>query len=151
MGSLGNTKSSRLSSEIKELSPRRVLDRGVDQQGNCLLCGFPNIEFKRRHCPEMLSKTNWLIEQQIARYFSRLSVLNERWFIQEVPEADANDLACKMQTKTAGAAVRLQKIQTFASHFSFKFNFVSHENNWLCLGIFSLREICRKSAGSFFN
>ena len=44
----------------------------------------------------MLSKTNWLIEQQIARYFSRLSVLNERWFIQEVPEADANDLACKM-------------------------------------------------------
>ena len=56
-------------------------------------------------------------------------------------EADADDLACKMQTKTAGAAVRLQKIQTFASHFSFKFIFFSHENNWLCLGIFSLREI----------
>ena len=27
----------------------------------------------------------------------------------------------------------LQKIQTFASHFSIKFIVFAHENNWLCL------------------
>ena len=36
----------------------------------------PNIEFKRRHRPE-LSKTDWLIEQQIARYFSWLSTVTK--------------------------------------------------------------------------
>ena len=29
-------------------------------------CGFLNMEFKRRHRPEMLYRTDWLIEQQIA-------------------------------------------------------------------------------------
>ena len=29
-------------------------------------CGFSNMEFKRRHQPEMLYRTDWLIEQQIA-------------------------------------------------------------------------------------
>ena len=36
----------------------------------------PYIEFKRRHRPE-LSKTDWLIEQQIARYFSWLSTVTK--------------------------------------------------------------------------
>ena len=54
------------------------------------------------------------------------------------------------------AAIRLQKLQTFTSHISLQFIVISHENNWLCLRIFSSREICGKPtvqniAGSFFK
>ena len=34
------------------------------------------------------------------------------------------------------AAISLQKIPTFAPHFSFKFIVIAHEINWLCLRIF---------------
>ena len=63
-------------------------------------CGFSNMEFKRRHRPEMLYKTDWLIEQQIAWYFSRISALTKAGLLKRFSsvsmnkdeEADADDL-----------------------------------------------------------
>ena len=63
-------------------------------------CGFSNMEFKRRHQPEMLYRTDWLIEQQIAWYFSRISALTKagllkRFFsvsMNKDEEVDADDL-----------------------------------------------------------
>ena len=51
----------------------------------------------------MLSKTNWLIEQQIARYFSRLSAVAKIGLLTRSPlngdeEADADDLASEVET-----------------------------------------------------
>ena len=54
----------------------------------------------------MLSKTDWLIEQQIAQYFSRLSAVKKFvcWQIitsvnmNEDEEADADDLASEVET-----------------------------------------------------
>ena len=67
---------------------------------------LPNIELKRRHQPEMLSKTDWLIELQIARYFSRLSTLTKIGLLKrsssvstnEDEEADTDDLASEVET-----------------------------------------------------
>ena len=39
------------------------------------------------------------------------------------------------------AATGYKKIQTFASHFPLKFFVFTHENNWICPWVFSLREI----------
>ena len=62
-------------------------------------------EFKRRHQSEMLSKTDRLIQQQIARYFSRLSAVTKIALLMrssvnmnEDGEADANDLASEFET-----------------------------------------------------
>ena len=63
-------------------------------------------EFKRRHQSEMLSKTDRLIQQQIARYFSRLSAVTKIALLMRSPsvnmnedgEADANDLASEFET-----------------------------------------------------
>ena len=56
----------------------------------------------------MLSKTGWLIEQQIARYFSQLSALTKIGLLKKSPlasvsmnedeEADTDDLASKVET-----------------------------------------------------
>ena len=54
----------------------------------------------------MLSKTDWLIELQIARYFSRLSTLTKIGLLKrsssvstnEDEEADTNDLASEVET-----------------------------------------------------
>ena len=56
----------------------------------------------------MLSKTGWLIEQQIARYFSQLSALTKIGLLKRSPlvsvsmnedeEADTDDLASKVET-----------------------------------------------------
>ena len=54
----------------------------------------------------MLSKTDWLIEQQIARYFSRLSAVTKIGLLMRSPsvnmnedkKADADDLASKVET-----------------------------------------------------
>ena len=56
----------------------------------------------------MLSKTDWLIEQQIARYFSQLSALTKISLLKKSPlasvsmnedeEADTDDLASKVET-----------------------------------------------------
>ena len=54
----------------------------------------------------MLSKTDWLIEQRIARYFSRLSAVTKTGLLTRFPsvnmnedeEADAEDLASEVET-----------------------------------------------------
>ena len=78
-----------------------------------------------------------------------------RWFSFRgrnwLNKAEDKEGPCKIQTMTAGegtAVIKLKKkIMTFASHFSFIFIVFAHENSWLCLGIFSSREICRKPTG----
>ena len=55
---------------------------------------------------KMFSKTDWLTEQQIARYFSRLSALTRTGLLQRSPsvsmtedeEADADELALEVNT-----------------------------------------------------
>ena len=49
------------------------------------------IEFKRRHQPEMLSKTDWLIQQQIARYFSRLSAVTKIGLLMRYSSINMNE------------------------------------------------------------
>ena len=69
------------------------------------LMWLPNIEFERRPRPKMLSKTDWLIEQQIARYSSWLSAVTTISLLTRPPsvsmnedeEADADDLASEVQ------------------------------------------------------
>ena len=54
----------------------------------------------------MLSKTDWLIEKQIARYLSRLSAVKKICLLTRSPsvnmneeeEADADDLASEFET-----------------------------------------------------
>ena len=73
-----------------------------------------NIEFKRQYQPEMLSKTDWLIQQQIARYFSRLSAVTKIGLLMRSPsvnmnedgEADANDLASEFETDRTRQKIR---------------------------------------------
>ena len=85
----------------------------------------------------MLPKTHRLIEQQIARYFSRLSTVTKIGLLMRSPsvnmneeeEADANDLASEVETD------RL---------FFHMYCLCSRKR--LCLGILS-REICRKPTG----
>ena len=69
------------------------------------VASIPNIEFKRRHRPKMLSKTDILIEQQIARYFNQLSAVTEIGLLTRSPsvsmnedeKADADDLASEVK------------------------------------------------------
>ena len=113
----------------------------------------------------MLFKTDWLIEQQIAQYFSRLSTPTKIDLLKRSPsvsmnedeETDADDLVSEVETDRTRKKIRrdlqktaedcrgrynchrLRKIQTFASHFSFKFMVITDKNvSW----IFSSREIC---------
>ena len=73
-----------------------------------------NIEFKRQHQPEMLSKTDWLIQQQIARYFSRLSAVTKIGLLTRSPsvnmnedeEANANDLASEVESNRTRQKIR---------------------------------------------
>ncbi|CAH3129346.1 unnamed protein product [Pocillopora meandrina] len=68
----------------------------------------------RRHQPEMLSKTDRLIQQQIARYFSRLSAVTKIGSLMRSPsvnmnedgEADANDLASEFETDRTRQKIR---------------------------------------------
>ena len=137
-------------------------------------CGFSNMEFKRRHRPEMLYRTDWLIEQQLAGYFSRISALTKAGLLKRFSsvsmnkdeEVDADDLVS--ETDRTRQKIRrdlenldedckggycwqlpqaIKKIQTFASHFPLKFIVFTYENNWICPRIFSSREICRKPTG----
>ena len=58
----------------------------------------------------MLSKIDWLIEQQIALYFSRLSTVKKIGLLTRSPslstnedeEADADDLASEVETTEQG-------------------------------------------------
>ena len=68
----------------------------------------------------MLSKTDWLIEQQIARYFSRLSALTKIGLLKRSPfvsmnedeetdadaDADVDDLASKVETDRTRQTIR---------------------------------------------
>ncbi|CAH3169381.1 unnamed protein product, partial [Pocillopora meandrina] len=68
----------------------------------------------RRHQSEMLSKTDRLIQQQIARYFSRLSAVTKIGLLMRSPsvnmnedgEADANDLASEFETDRTRQKIR---------------------------------------------
>ena len=63
---------------------------------------------------KMFSKTDWLTEQQIARYFSRLTALNRSGQLQrtrsvsmnEEEEADADDLAAEAETVRTRQEIR---------------------------------------------
>ena len=63
---------------------------------------------------KMFAKTDWLTEQQIARYFSRLSALNKSGQLQrtrsvsmtEDEEADADDLAAEAETVQTRRQIR---------------------------------------------
>ena len=62
----------------------------------------------------MLSKTDWLIEQQIARYFSRLSAVTKIGLLTRSPsvsmnedeETDADDLASEVETDRTRQKIR---------------------------------------------
>ena len=62
----------------------------------------------------MLSETDWLIEQQIARYFSRLSAVTKTGLLtrsltvnmNEDEEADADDLASEFETDRTRKKIR---------------------------------------------
>ena len=68
----------------------------------------------------MLSKTDRLIEQQIARYFSRLSAVTKIGLLTRSPsvnmnedeEADANDLASEVETDRTRQKIR-SDLETF--------------------------------------
>ena len=68
----------------------------------------------------MLSKTDRLIEQQIARYFSRLSAVTKTGLLTRSPsvnmnedeEADANDLASEVETDRTRQKIR-SDLETF--------------------------------------
>ena len=63
---------------------------------------------------EMFTKTDWLTEQQIARYFSRLSALNKAGRLQrthsslmnEDEEADADDLVVEAEAVRTRQQIR---------------------------------------------
>ena len=63
MGPLENTKSLCL---FPQKAKKYVLNVCRTGEETSKKCGFSNMEFKRRHQPEMLYRTDWLIEQQIA-------------------------------------------------------------------------------------
>ena len=106
----------------------------------------------------MLSKTDWLMEKQIA-----LSALTKTGLLKRSPsvsmnedeEADAHYLASEVETDRTGQKIRRdlakfrrrllervqpllghKKIQTFTSHISFKIIVITYEDNWPCLRIF---------------
>ena len=62
----------------------------------------------------MLSKTDWLIEQQIARYFSRLSAETKIGLLARSPSvsmnedegADADNLTSEVETDRTGEKIR---------------------------------------------
>ena len=68
----------------------------------------------------MLSKTDRLIEQQISRYFSRLSAVTKIGLLTRSPsvnmnedeEADANDLASEVETDRTRQKIR-SDLETF--------------------------------------
>ena len=62
----------------------------------------------------MLSETDWLIEQQIARYFSRLSAVTKIGLLSRSPsvslnedeEADTDDLTSEVETDRTRQKIR---------------------------------------------
>ena len=94
MVSFRNTKSSRLFSESKELSPRRVVRQPP-------LMWLPNIEFKRRHRPD------WLVDRAANCSILQPAICrNKNWLLRksssvsmnEDEEVDADDLASQVET-----------------------------------------------------
>ena len=94
----------------------------------------------------MLSKTDRLIEQQIARYFRRLSAVTKIGLLtrslsvnmNDDEEADADDLASEVETDRTRlqdcsrgySCYKARKKKTiFAPHFPFIFIVFAHENN----------------------
>ena len=94
MVSFRNTKSSRLFSESKELSPRRVVRQPP-------LMWLRNIEFKRRHRPD------WLVDRAAnCSILQPVICRNKNWLLMKSPsvsmnedeEVDADDLASQVET-----------------------------------------------------
>ena len=94
MVSFRNTKSSRLFSESKELSHRRVVRQPP-------LMWLPNIEFKRRHRPD------WLVDRAAnCSILQPVICRNKNWLLRKSPsvsmnedeEVDADDLTSQVET-----------------------------------------------------
>ena len=83
------------------------------------LMWLPECPVYRQDRPEMLSETDWLIEQQIARYFSRLSVLTKVVLLKRSPsvsmnedeKADADDLASEVESGRTRQKIRRDLIK----------------------------------------
>ena len=110
MGSSEKSKTGSLFRESEELSGRRVLGRGGNRkQGKRLLKSL-----RDENGQKMFTKTDWLTEQQIARYFSRLSALNKAGRLQrthsslmnEDEEADADDLVVEAEAVRTRQQIR---------------------------------------------
>ena len=134
-------------------------------------CGFSNMEFKRRHRPEMLYRTDWLIEQQIAWYFSRISALTKAGLLKRFSsvsmnkdeEVDADDLVSEtdrtIRRDLEKFRRRLQGRVQLAAATGYKINTdlcISLSSQIYRLYPWKSREICRKRtgqniAGSFFE
>ncbi|CAH3129311.1 unnamed protein product [Pocillopora meandrina] len=105
MGSLENTKNSHLSQKAGNYLLDVCWAREETSEATAS---------NRRHQPEMLSKTDRLIQQQIARYFSRLSAVTKIGLLMRPPsinmnedgEADANDLASDFETDRRRQKIR---------------------------------------------
>ena len=101
----------------------------------------------------MLSKTDWLIEQQIARYFSRLSAETKIGLSARSPSvsmnedegADADNLASEVETYRTGEKIRkdLAKFRRrLQGRVQLQFGINKH------LLIFSKTTNCTRSTGS---
>ena len=142
-------------------------------------CGFSNMEFKRRHQPEMLYRTDWLIEQQIAWYFSRISALTKAGLLKRFSsvsmnkdeEVDADDLVSepdrtrqkirrdlekfrrRLQGRVQLAAATGYKKKYRLFHLTFLSNLSSlpTKTTEYVLGFFCRKPTGQNFAGSFFE
>ena len=92
MGSLENTKNSHLSQKAGNylLDVCWAREETSEATASNVISQISR-EFKRRHQPEMLSKTDRLIQQQIARYFSRLSAVTKIGLLMRYSSVNMNE------------------------------------------------------------
>ena len=129
---------------------------------------LPKFEFKRRHRPD------WLVDRAASRSILQPVICrNKNWLLTKSPsvsmnedeEVDADDLASQVETDRTRQKIRRdfakfrrrlqERVQLLLSEkkkdLCISLSFISivfaHENNWLCLGIFSSRKIFRKPTG----
>ena len=77
----------------------------------------------------MLTKTDRLIQQQIDRYFSRLSAVTKIDLLMRSPSVNMNEDGETAGEGTAAIKLKKKKKKTFASHFSFILIVFAYENN----------------------
>ena len=82
-----------------------------EETSKCSKCGIPSKDDTGQKC---CNKTDWLIEQQIARYFGRLSALKKTSVLKSSPsvrinedeEAGADDQASEVETDRTRQKIR---------------------------------------------